>query len=236
MGNFNDRQKDFPWMGQQNITLIGVGGIGSWVAFLLARIGHRLTIYDGDTVEMHNLGGQLFRHTDIESLKTDALLSILRDFCEPAPHLTLGRFSKGMPVSEITILGLDNMKTRKEAVEKWLETVEAKREDHKKNGTKSKVPYILIDGRLEGEQGIIYALDSKKDYDAWMKEWFPDDAIGDGFCTMRATSYNGVLIAAIMIAILNNKLANFYAGDSIRDVPYKIEYGLPAFIFDTYQS
>ena len=39
-----------------HITLGGAGGIGSHLAFYLARIGHDLLIYDFDTVGNENIG------------------------------------------------------------------------------------------------------------------------------------------------------------------------------------
>lgn len=228
MDEINDRQKDFPWMKKDSLaTLIGVGGIGSWVGFLLARIGYSLIMYDGDRVEPHNLGGQLFKITDVGEFKTSSLIHINNDFSNWIKTNVFGYFVENSFVTNITILGLDNMATRKLAVTKWKKLYDAKNKD---SDTKS--PLILIDGRLEGEQGIIYTIDSQETYDAWMDEWFPDDKISDGPCTMRATSYNGAMIASNIIAILNNKVANYYAGDTIREVPYKIEYGLPGFIFD----
>jgi tRNA A37 threonylcarbamoyladenosine dehydratase len=50
------------WFGDfREITIGGVGTIGSWLSLLLARTGeHELIMYDDDTVESINLSGQLF--------------------------------------------------------------------------------------------------------------------------------------------------------------------------------
>ena len=41
------------------VTIIGTGGIGSWTAEQVFRLGcPRLMFYDEDTVAVHNLGNQ----------------------------------------------------------------------------------------------------------------------------------------------------------------------------------
>lgn len=56
------------------IHIIGVGGTGSYVALILAKLGiENITIYDFDTVEMKNVGNQMFGIQDVGILKTVAL-------------------------------------------------------------------------------------------------------------------------------------------------------------------
>ena len=51
---------------QKSIILAGLGGIGSYVAFLLARMQPaRITMYDDDRVEAVNMSGQLYSVTDV---------------------------------------------------------------------------------------------------------------------------------------------------------------------------
>ena len=60
--------------------IIGCGSIGSHVAELLARYGvKKLTLYDFDVVEPHNLVNQNFYHRQIGKEKTEALKEILMD-------------------------------------------------------------------------------------------------------------------------------------------------------------
>ena len=51
------------------IVIGGVGGIGSYLSFFLSRQEAELFVYDFDTIEEHNLGGQLYRTNDIGSKK-----------------------------------------------------------------------------------------------------------------------------------------------------------------------
>ena len=78
-----DRFKGASWFpkGNELILVGGCGGIGSWVTFFLARIGYLPIVYDFDVIEEHNIGGQLFRHSDIGRLKVSAISQICKDFC-----------------------------------------------------------------------------------------------------------------------------------------------------------
>src|SRR3989338_5610960 len=55
------------------VTVIGLGGIGSWVVDAVARAGcSRLVLCDPDIVEAHNLENQNYQPRDIKLLKTEA--------------------------------------------------------------------------------------------------------------------------------------------------------------------
>ena len=53
--------------------IIGVGGVGSWLATVLSRITQDITLIDGDTLEMKNLDRQLFEVSDVGKKKSAAL-------------------------------------------------------------------------------------------------------------------------------------------------------------------
>ncbi len=72
-----------------SVAVIGVGGIGTWVSYLLAAAGvGRLVLVDGDVIEESNLTRQvLFRASDIGQRKVDVarreLLAVCADLeCE----------------------------------------------------------------------------------------------------------------------------------------------------------
>ena len=44
------------------IHIIGIGGIGSWTAFILAKMGCQdINLYDFDEVEDHNIASQIYK-------------------------------------------------------------------------------------------------------------------------------------------------------------------------------
>lgn len=64
---------------QERIHLIGCGSVGSTLAELLTRLGlTRITLYDFDTVEDHNLANQMFTQADVGKKKTEAVAERMR--------------------------------------------------------------------------------------------------------------------------------------------------------------
>lgn len=64
-----------------NVVIVGVGAIGSWIAYNLVQSGiGKLTIIDADEVSLSNLSRQaLYFHKDIGQLKVDILAKRLTD-------------------------------------------------------------------------------------------------------------------------------------------------------------
>ena len=57
------------------VHIIGAGAIGSCAALALAKIGFKdFTVYDFDSVELHNLPNQMYRAKDIGKPKVEALV------------------------------------------------------------------------------------------------------------------------------------------------------------------
>jgi len=65
---------------RERIHIIGCGSVGSTVAELLARFGlTKMTLYDFDIVEPHNLANQMFRQEHIGISKVKALTGMLTE-------------------------------------------------------------------------------------------------------------------------------------------------------------
>lgn len=64
------------------VVVVGLGGVGSWVACCLVQTGvRRLVLIDPDVVELSNLHRQFgYRMSDIGHLKVDALAGVLARF------------------------------------------------------------------------------------------------------------------------------------------------------------
>src|SRR5450631_3991042 len=78
---------------QREIMLIGNGGIGSFTALSLARIGHSLILIDPDICDLTNVqGGQLHRTTDIGRDKVAAVSEICREFGCTSEITTINEF------------------------------------------------------------------------------------------------------------------------------------------------
>ena len=68
-------------LSRSHVCVIGVGGIGTWVAYFLAAAGiGTLTLVDGDTIEESNLTRQvLFSEGDIGKIKADVAKKRLKE-------------------------------------------------------------------------------------------------------------------------------------------------------------
>lgn len=134
-----DRFKDAPWFPQRDelVMIGGAGGIGSWLAFFLTRAGFKPTIYDFDIIEEHNVGGQLFRNSDVGLPKVSALYNIIKEFCGNEINTVNQRIDENSPTHYFMFSAFDNMRARKDLFEVW-----------KKSIPNCPVTPIFIDGRL----------------------------------------------------------------------------------------
>jgi hypothetical protein len=231
-GNSQARFKDAPWFHPYAVTIGGVGGIGSWVAMLMARMGHELYLYDMDRVEQVNLGGQLYGISHINMDKTAATKQVIKTFCDHDAVHTFSRFEDTTEGTAKMISCFDNMEARRIFFNAWNKyrkethtlAVEAGAEQH---------PCLFIDGRLEAETAIIYCVRNDAEAELWQKEWFPDTNVPDAPCTFRATSHNAAIIAGFMTAVFNNVITNHREDLDCRVVPWKTTYELPTMTFES---
>lgn len=214
----HSRFKDADWYNSDlNIIQIGCGGIGSWLGIFLSRIGdHNIFLFDEDTIDETNFGGQLFMTSQLKVSKTAALNRNIYDFSNNYRVAQCGKFDETSMVCPIMFSALDNMKYRKMAFERWCEL-----EDKE----------IFIDGRMSFQTGIVYAV-TPKDIDRYKATLFDDSEVPDEACSMRATSHNGAIVAANMTNVFTNFLANKKLGDDIYTVAFKQSHELPL-LFNT---
>lgn len=210
----------------RDIHLIGLGGIGSYVAYNLARIGHNLVLIDGDVVDETNVnGGQLYRTTDIGKFKVDAIKEICRQF---GAIDGLEAFSVQWNKEEfgncmITICGLDNMKSRKEIFESWISEYKGCNNS------------LFIDGRLLIENMEIFTIvgdNTKAIEDYETNHLFDDNEVADLDCTSKQSSFGAMTIAGLITATLCNFLTNKKLDVNFRNIPFHQKLYLPLFKYD----
>lgn len=107
------------------IHIVGCGSVGSTLAENLARCGvTKMTLWDFDTVEAHNIVNQMFRQEDVGKPKVEALKDILMDInpeikddVELKPKGWEGKLMSGY-----IFLCVDNIELRRTIVEKHMDS------------------------------------------------------------------------------------------------------------------
>lgn len=211
----------------QMVTLAGVGGIGSFVGFLLGRLKpQRLVIYDPDRVETVNMSGQLYSTTDVGDFKSYALTDMIHNYANYDNIVALNtRFKDSSDSTDIMICGFDNMEARKIFYNSWKRRVlfYSQGDDCEKNRKKC----LFIDGRLAAEEFQVLSIQG--DDDRAMKEyedkWLFNDAEAERtVCSYKQTTFMANMIASVMVNVFVNFVANKCNPIIDRDVPFFISY------------
>lgn len=116
------KSKDYfnPISVKSRCHIIGCGSVGSSVAELLARLGvEKISLYDFDIVEPHNIVNQMFVNTDIKREKVYATKDIIMGI-NPAAENHIKVFDKGYSgerLSGYVFLCVDNIDLRRQICE-----------------------------------------------------------------------------------------------------------------------
>jgi hypothetical protein len=226
------RFSDAPWYDEeskQNIIIGGVGGIGSWVSLFLSRIGHKLIIFDMDSVDETNLAGQLYRDEDIGKAKVKAVKDVCSMFTNNVIETNETEYTAESPSTSIVISCFDNMKARDIMFRRWVQALKFYRSKPETMDLYKKS--LFIDGRMTAEQGHIYFVTPKTAM-RYVDTLFSDEEAEPLPCSMKATTHNGSMIASQMVAGLNNHISNLNAGFEYRSVPFYINYMLETFMYN----
>ena len=191
---------------KKTIILAGVGGIGSYVGFLLARMKPAaLFIYDPDIVETVNMSGQLYSREDVGNHKVNALSNMISKYCDYNSVFAVSeRFDESNDASDIMICGFDNMAARKIFFEKWLDYVKSKSEEERAN-------CLYIDGRLAAEEFQVLCIkgDDEFNINRYKNEFLFSDAEADAtVCSYKQTTFMANMIASVMVNLFVNFVAN----------------------------
>lgn len=201
------RQRDFfsPGRHDPRVAIVGAGGIGSWVAVQLAKLGvMHITVFDHDRVAPHNLSTTVYRPSDIGKPKVLALAQTIRRLGLPAridarPVLYRGQSLRKF---DIVISAVDSMAGRTQLFR------EAKRQ---------RVPFY-IDGRIGGENLRVYAVrpSRRKDARLYRATIVPDDQASELPCTAQQIfDTNGMTSSLIVRAVRKWTVERVYTPELI---------------------
>lgn len=223
-----ERFKDALWFNNKvEIVIGGAGGIGSWLSFFLTRAGFNVTVYDFDTVEEHNLGGQLFFAHDIGQLKVTALKNVITEFNDT--NFNFKGVNQGIVFNTymyhnysaplvIYVSAFDNMEARTDFFNLFIRQ------------TNDRVKWF-VDGRLLMEQMRIYCIrkSNKSAINDYMEHHlFLDSDVEDLPCTMKQVSHGAAMIATHMTGFITNIVSNELVWkEEVFKVPYMWDYIIP---------
>lgn len=204
------------------VILAGVGGIGSYVGFLLARMKPAaLYIYDDDIVEAVNMSGQLYGQSDLGRSKVSALADMIRNYANYVSAFAVPeRFTSDSEAADIMICGFDNMAARRTFFEKWVAHVSSKPEEERAN-------CLFIDGRLAAEEFQVLCIkgDDEFNINRYRTEFlFSDLEADETICSYKQTTFCANMIASYMVNLFVNFCANQCEPLIDRDLPFLTTY------------
>lgn len=207
---------------KKTVILAGVGGIGSYVGFLLARMKPAsMFIYDDDIVEAANMSGQLYGQSDLGRAKVSALAEMIRNYAGYSSVFAINeRFTNESEASDIMICGFDNMEARRLFFNKWVNHVQSKPKEERKN-------CLFIDGRLAAEEFQVLCIKGDDEYNInrYSNEYLFSDAEADEtICSYKQTTFCANMIASYMVNLFVNFCANQCEPLIDRDLPFFTTY------------
>lgn len=213
----------FPLLYKKPVMVLGQGGIGSHLSFLLSRIGCELYLFDHDVYEEHNMTGQIVKRSSIGMNKAEAMKELIGELSPDCVVETFGEYTPTSPTNGIVLCGFDNMLARRTAFDNWRKHVSSLSED-KRRGC------LFMDGRLLAEVMQIISIPGDRTdlMDRYDKEYlFLDGEVKEAECTFKQTSHCASMIGSHMTGFLTNWAFNAEKGRQIRQVPFYFEYMIP---------
>lgn len=171
------RQRDWfdPSTVDTRLTVIGGGGIGSLFTVMAGKLGiAKITVYDDDSVEAHNLPNQFFPLDKLGWPKVAALGEAVSSFTIAEVDGKNERVDEDTRLGGLVVSGVDSMEARK-AIAKAVWT------------NRFHIPRYW-DARIGGEKIVIYSV-NPKDPDEWRlfeKTLYSDEAAQEDPCTRRS--------------------------------------------------
>jgi len=177
-----------------SVTLIGLGSIGSVTGLYLTKMGVcKLTCFDADAVDIHNVSNQAYGISDVGLLKADAFANLVELQTGVLPN-TIGMRYDCRQLSGVVISAVDSMKSRETIWKSIRDQPNVK---------------LYLDARMGLETMVVHAVRTqiKAERVEYMRSLVPDDQAFQEPCTARTICYTP-LIAASMICALVKRYVN----------------------------
>ena len=196
------------------INVLGCGATGSWVVLFLLKMGFKnIHVYDFDVIEEHNIPNQLFRETDINKPKVEAMLEIYKEFFDDVDdrvHIHNDKITSinAVGLRDIVLNCVDSMKCRKTVYEKAFKYGHAE---------------FLCESRLSVWGAYIFTLrkDGKNVNSEYEETLYDDEEAEVSSCGVSQTGLPAAVNAASMIIM---QMICYLRGE---DTLWKVQYSIP---------
>ncbi len=181
------------------VVIVGVGGIGSWTALALAKMGcSQIFIIDPDIIESHNVASQFYKESQIGQLKVASLIENIKDYTGTKITGVADRWQKVFKHPKIlenlsdyvVVCAVDSMKERR-ALMNYFE--------------KNTYPQLYVDARMGGELLRLFSL-FKNNLETYTKYKEKMESkklkVHKEKCTERAVVYNTILAGTAIARLL----------------------------------
>lgn len=229
---FTSRFKSAIWFDKVKnieVSLIGLGGIGSYVGFLLSRVRPAvITMYDNDVIEENNISGQLYFINKLGLKKGTILEDIMKDFSNYYNIMYYDTECYEVPSNaKVVICGLDNMRSRSSIFKSWVNNV---------TNSIDKKEFLFIDGRLAAEEFQVFCIRGDDEYsiNKYAEQYlFSDEEAEETICSYKQTSFMATMIASVIVNLFINFVSNKCNPIIDRSLPFYTSYNAETMFYKT---
>jgi len=193
-----------------DVTIIGAGGIGSFVIQSLAMMGWKeMTVWDSDIMENHNISSTCYPIQNIGVAKVSAGRALHEMYAEEGQmYMGMQRhYSPDIKASPRIIICTDNMESRRMAFQEWY---------------KLRDKDFFIDARM-GATTVELVTESSRhglpneieDTNYLSKRWQPTHTVPEAPCSMKHSVFATQHIASLVTAQIHNLVAGLAYYDYI---------------------
>lgn len=188
----------------KRIDIIGVGATGSYVAWLLSKIGfENLHFWDDDVIVEHNIPNQLFFESQIGKLKIEAMANLIQQGASVTAVQHAQKANGTEALGEIIFLLTDTMASRKQI---WQGALKYKLRTH-----------LMIETRMGADSGRIYAVNPSKP--SHIKAWENASQYSDEEAERSAcgASISIACTAGLIASIAVWQLIKWFKGENLEN-------------------
>tara|TARA_E500000318_G_scaffold111820_1_gene131952 strand:+ start:1305 stop:2087 length:783 start_codon:yes stop_codon:yes gene_type:complete len=199
------------------VTIVGLGGIGSFLVQTLGIMGFKsIRGFDDDKMESHNLSSTAYSFDDVGKFKTECAQNLFYRVTDNQKFLAFNKkFDYSSKVTSKMIVCTDDMESRRMAYRMWWED----------EGRKNKDSWF-IDARMGATNVEIVTCKGviKQNY---QEHWVPTDSVPKAPCSMKHTVFATTNVASLVASQVHSLVANLSYYDYIWSSlsPINIHYG-----------